>query len=205
MKNLFKKNDPTNKNWPVKKTVFTCTLIIISISFALFFYFQQQTESEIKESIFEQQQKNQMDKTKAIAENVESTLNLIMAKLEGLSTSEVLRQGNFQSADTREILNDRFEQINDITPIDRLFLIDENGTSKMNAANRDLPPYTGVNFHHFKWIRESKDSLSPVFSDTYTGLDGKYKIGLAYPVVVNSSKGGYAGSIVVVMPASEFL
>ncbi|HYZ95039.1 MAG TPA: hypothetical protein VE524_00325, partial [Nitrososphaeraceae archaeon] len=97
---MFEKKDLNNKNWPVKKTVFICTLIIISISFALFFYFQNQTESEIKESIFEQQQKNQIDKTKAIAENVESTLNLIMAKLEGLSTSGVLRQGNFQSANT---------------------------------------------------------------------------------------------------------
>ena len=47
---------------------------------------------------------------------------------------------------------------------------------------------------------ESKDSLSSVFSDTYTGMDGKYKIGLAYPVRVNSSKGGYVGSIVVVCP-----
>ena len=164
-------------------------MIIISISFALFFYFQDRTESEIKEGIFEQQQKNQIDKTKAIAENVESTLNLIMAKLEGLSTSKVLQQGNLQSASTAEILNDRFEQINDITPIDRLLLIDKNGTSKMNAGEKGLPPYIGVNFHHFEWIRESKDSLSPVFSDTYTGMDGKLKIGLAYPVVVNSTKG----------------
>ncbi len=43
-----------------------------------------------------------------------------------------------------------------------------------------------------------------MFSDTYTGMDGKYKIGLAYPALVNSSNGGYVGSIVVVMPASEF-
>lgn len=165
-------------------------MIIISISFALFFYFQNQTESEIKESIFEQQQKNQIDKTKAIAENVESTLNLIMAKLEGLSTSEVLQQGTFQSANTGEILNDRFEQINDITPIDRLFLIDKNGTSKMNAGKKGLPSFIGVNFHNFEWIRESKDSLSPVFSDTYTGIDGKHKIGMAYPILVDGTKGG---------------
>ena len=157
------RKDPNNKNWPVKKTVFTCTLIIISISFALFFYFQDRTEIEIKESIFEQQQKNQIDKTKAIAENVESTLNLITAKLEGLSTSKVLQQGNFQSATTAEILNDRFEQINDITPIDRPFLIDKNGTSKMNAGEQGLLPFIGVNSHHFEWNRESKDSLSPVF------------------------------------------
>ncbi len=204
MKNLFNNTAPNNKSWPVKKTVFICTLIIISISFALFFYFQNQTEREIKESIFEQQQKNQIDKTKAIAEYVESTLNLIMAKIEGLATSEALQQGNFQSANTGKILNDRFEQINDITPIDRLFLIDKNGTSKMNVAKKGLPPYIGVNFHHFEWIRESKYNISPVFSDTYTGIDGKHKIGLAYPVVVNSTKGGYAGSVVVVMPASEF-
>ncbi|MDP8907242.1 MAG: hypothetical protein M3M87_03380, partial [Thermoproteota archaeon] len=101
-----------------KENCFYLHFNIISISFALFFYFQNQTESEIKEGIFEQQRKNQIDKTKAIAESVESTLILIMAKLEGLSTSEVLQQGNFQSANTGEILNDRFEQINDIALID---------------------------------------------------------------------------------------
>lgn len=170
------RKDPNIKNWSVKKTVFTCTLIIISISFALFFYFLDRTEIEIKESIFEQQQKNQIDKTKAIAENVESTLNLITAKLEGLSTSKVLQQGNFQSATTTEILNDRFEQINDITPIDRPFLIDKNGTPKMNVGEKGIPPFIGVIFHHFEWNRESKDSLSPVFSDTYTGMDGKTQI-----------------------------
>ncbi len=179
-------------------------MLTISISFALFFYFQNQTETEIKESIFEQQKKNQVDKTKAIAENVESTLNLIMAKLEGLSSSEALQQGDFSSAHAGEILEDRFGQIDDITPIDRLFILDEKGIAKRAVAKEGLPQYIGVNFNYFEWIRESKDTLSPVFSDTYIGRDGKYKIGLAYPVVVNNTREEHVGSIVVVIPASEF-
>lgn len=75
---------------------------------------------------------------------------LIMAKLEGLSTSEVLQQGNFQSANTGEILNDRFEQINDIAPIDRIFLVDKNGTSKMKAAKKGLPPVCWGQFSPFQ-------------------------------------------------------
>ncbi len=93
-----------------------------------------------------------------------------MAKLEGLSTSEVLQHGNFQSTNTGEILNDRFEQINDITPIDRLFLIDKNGTSKMNAAVKGLPPYIKVNFHHVEWIRVKRFTISCVFR--YIHWDG---------------------------------
>ncbi len=127
-----------------------------------------------------------------------------MAKLEGLSSSGSLRQGNFLSTNTGEILVDRFGQIDDITPIDRLFIVDKNGTAKINVAKKSLPSYIGVNFYYFKWIFESRETLSPVFSDTFIGMDGQYKIGLAYPVAVNNTKEGYVGSIVAVIPASEF-
>lgn len=59
-----------------------------------------------------------------------------MAKLEGLSSSGSLRQGNFLSTNTGEILVDRFGQIDDITPIDRLFIVDKNGTAKINVAKK---------------------------------------------------------------------
>ena len=43
--------------WTLKKKVIVITLIIISISFVLFFYFQHQSEFRIRDIIFEQQRK----------------------------------------------------------------------------------------------------------------------------------------------------
>ena len=60
---------PNRKSWirkifdfifqSVKKTIILFTIIIISISFILFFYFQQQTEQSIKDNILAQQIQNQ--------------------------------------------------------------------------------------------------------------------------------------------------
>ena len=69
----------------VKKTVIISTIIIISISFILFFYFQQQTEQSIKDNILAQQIQNQKDATRSLAQHIQSDLNLIMAKLQGSS------------------------------------------------------------------------------------------------------------------------
>lgn len=108
--------------------------------FCIFFYFQNQTESEIKESIFEQQQKNQIDKTKSIAENVESALNLIMAKLGGIvAIRSFTAKAIFNLPTLVKSSKDRFEQINDVASIDRRFLFDKNGASKMNSGKNGLP------------------------------------------------------------------
>ena len=60
----------------VKKTVIISTIIIISISFILFFYFQQQTEQSIKDNILEQQIQNQKDASRSLAQHIQSDLNL---------------------------------------------------------------------------------------------------------------------------------
>lgn len=55
---------------PVKKTIIIYAAIIITVSFAFFFYFQHQTEQSIRDSMLEQQKQNQKDTTKAIAQHI---------------------------------------------------------------------------------------------------------------------------------------
>jgi hypothetical protein len=128
----------------------------------------------------------------------------MMAKLEGLDSSKDIQQGDFLSDNTGKILKDRYKQLSELTPIDMLFILDKNGIAKINVISNGNQSYVGVDFSSRDWIRESKDTLSPMFSDTYIGLDGKLKIGLAYPIVVNSAKEEYVGSIGIVVPAGEF-
>src|SRR3989337_2366690 len=51
----------------VKKDLIISIIIIITVSFAFFFYFQQQTEQSIRDSMLEQQKRNQEDNTRALA------------------------------------------------------------------------------------------------------------------------------------------
>jgi hypothetical protein len=94
IRKIFNKKNLLQK-FTMKRIVIFFALIIISISFTLFFYFQQQSENRIKNTIFEQQLKEQTDKTKAIAEIIKSTLFLIKASLQGLAYSIYLQEGDF--------------------------------------------------------------------------------------------------------------
>ncbi len=82
---------------------------------------------------------------------------------------------------------------------------DKIGISKMNTAKKGLPPYMGLIFTISNGSEGQKILYLLCFLiHTYIGVDRKYKIGFAYPVAVNNTKDGYIGSIVVVIPASEF-
>ena len=47
-------------------------LLIIGVSYGLFFYLQKGTEDGIRNSLFEQQEQRQLDSTKAISQHISS-------------------------------------------------------------------------------------------------------------------------------------
>ena len=204
LKKIFKKEKNGNQKLTVKKTAIISALTIITVSFGLFFHFQQETEKQIRDSIFELQQDNQIRTTKAIAENIKSDLNLIMAKLQSLSYSKYLQEGGNPSNNTYNILRHHYNQINNITSVDRLFLIDKNGISKMSSISKGQQDHKGQDFSNREWIKKTKDTLSPVFSDSFVGSNGKLKIALVYPILANNTKEGFIGSVGVIIPAIEF-
>jgi signal transduction histidine kinase len=192
----------------VKKTVLISTMTIISISFILFFYFQQQTEQSIKDNMLAQQIQNQKDSTKSLAQHIQSDLNLIMSKLQGLAYSLYLQNKDFQSSDTKNFIQSYYHQINSTSPVDRLFVVDKNGISKIDIVPKGQPSYAGMNFSYREWVRETKNSLQPQFSNGFMGKDGKYRIAITYPILIKNSSSGsssinYAGLVGVVIPARE--
>jgi uncharacterized membrane protein len=84
--------------------VIICIILIVSISYGLFFYLQDNTESNIKNSLFEQQKQLQIESTKALAQHISSDLDSIMARLQGLANSEYLQQGELVSANKTDLL-----------------------------------------------------------------------------------------------------
>ncbi|HXT85000.1 MAG TPA: cache domain-containing protein, partial [Verrucomicrobiae bacterium] len=201
MKEKMKQYYPNQ--WTIKKKVIILTLIIISISFVLFFYFQHQSEFRIRDIIFEQQRKDQIDNTKAIAEIIKSNLLYIRANLQGLAHSKYLQEGDYQSNSTYNLMKKRFDEINENTPIDRLFLVDNNGIAKMTILSKNQTSHIGENFSNREMARVAKNTLSPVFSSAYYGKDGTLKIGVSYPIISDISK-KYAGIVGVVISVNDF-
>jgi len=189
----------------VKKTIILFTIIIVTISFILFFYFQYQTEQSIKENILAQQIQNQKEATKLLAQIIHSDLDSVMARLQGLATSTFLQSQHFQLNDTKSFIQNYFHQINSTSPVDRLFIIDANGITRTDVVSKGQSSYVGMNFSNREWIKNTKDTLQPQFSDGFVGKDSQYRIVVTYPITIKSSFGStnYGGLVGVAIPTIE--
>jgi signal transduction histidine kinase len=189
----------------VKTTIIFFTAIIISISFILFFYFQQQTEQKIKDNILEQQMQNQKDNTRSLAQHIQSDLNLIMARLQGLAYSTYLQREGFESNDTKSFMQNYYRQINSTSPVDRLFVVDKNGISKINIVPKGQSSFVGTNISYRDWVKDTKNTLLPQFSNGFVGKDGKYRIAITYPIITKnrSESINYAGLVGAIIPTIE--
>ncbi|WP_415309669.1 ATP-binding protein [Candidatus Nitrosocosmicus sp. FF01] len=187
------------------KSVIIVAILIVIIPISLYLYFQQETESSIRNSIYEQQKQNQMDASKAIATHLESDIELILSRLQGLASSPSIMNWDTRSNTTITLLKDYYRIINSSTPVDRLFLNDRSGVSVLDIAPLNTTNYAGINFSFRDWVNQTKNTLSPVISDTFLGMDDKNRIAMTYPIIIKNSSGSfYNGLVGVVIPVNEF-
>jgi signal transduction histidine kinase len=186
-----------------KKVTIISIVLIIAVSYGLFFYLQNHTENNIRNSLFEQQQERQTESTEALSRHIGSDLDLIMTKLELLANSDTLQQGNLVGNKTTEELENTYHQINSRTLLDRLFILDKNNIVTSSIAAKDLPRFVGVDFSYREWARETKNTLMPVFSNGFEGRDGIYRIAITFPIA-NKNTGEYMGLVVASLSTIPF-
>ena len=186
-----------------KKVTILSIVLIIAVSYGLFFYLQNNTENNIRNSLFQQQRERQVEFTQTLSRHIGSDLDLIMSKLELLASSDTLQQGNLVGNETTEVLEKIYHQINSITPLDRLFILDKNNVVASSIAAGDLPRYVGVDFSDREWVRETEDTLVPVFSNGFEGRDGIYRIAITFPIL-NENTGEYTGLVAASLPTVHF-
>jgi signal transduction histidine kinase len=191
--NIFRPN--------TKEITILSIVLIIAVSYGLFFYLQNNTENNIRNSLFEQQKQRQIESTKALSNHIASDLDLIMSKLELLANSGTLQQGNLVGNKTTEELEKTYQQINSKTPLDRLFILDKNNIVKSSIAANDLPRFVGVNFSDREWARETKDMQMPVYSNGFEGRDGVYRIAITFPII---NEGTYIGLVAASLSTIPF-
>jgi hypothetical protein len=105
-------------------------IVIASVSYGIFFYLQNVTESNIRNSLFAQQEQRQIDSTKAISNHINSDFDSIISRLQGLANSIYVQQGDLSGNKTNKLMKEIFLPLSASIGVDRLVILNENGLSE---------------------------------------------------------------------------
>jgi signal transduction histidine kinase len=178
-------------------------LIIIS-SYALFFYFQNQTLQQVKSQLFEDERQRQIGTTQRIAGFIGSDLTLVLSYLDGISNSKYLQDDQLYGQEIRQFATEKYTQISET--VDTLFILDAQDVAVVGAGNssggsRTIAP-VGNDLSFRPWVRETRDTLKPVFSEGFEHL-GEYRVIITNPVIDRETK-QYLGLVGVSIPTEPF-
>ncbi len=177
--------------------------IIIS-SYALFFYFQNQTLEQVKSQLFEEQKQRQIGSTQQIAGFMGSDLTLILSFLDGISNSKYLQEGQFYGQEVKQLATEKYAQMS--KTVDRLFILDAKDITVVGAGNSSTGSNTiapvGNDLSFRPWVRETRNTLKPVFSEGFELL-GEYRVIITNPVIDRDTK-QYLGLVGVSIPTVSF-
>ena len=179
-------------------------VVIVSISIAsivTFFYSTYDVQSEIRESLFDQQRDRQLTQIQAIANNIQSDSELVFSHLRGLANSFSLQNGDLSGNDTENLLKETYVEISDIG--DRLFVIDNKNIVRLNIVPEGDDPFIGTDMSSIQWVIDARSNLAPTFSKGVVGLDEKNRIFMTYPII-NRQDGSYMGLVGVAIPTIQF-
>jgi hypothetical protein len=183
----------------IKKIGVISIILIVVISYGLFFYLQTITESNIRASLFEQQKMQQIGSTKDISQHIGSDLSLVMNMLDGLANSIYLQQGDLSSYETKKLIEEKYNEFN--TTVNRLFILNKDDVVTISLAKRsDI--FVSADYSFRDWVKETRNTLRPVFSDGFE-RQGIYRIFITYPII-NRTSGEYIGLLGTSIPALEF-
>jgi signal transduction histidine kinase len=187
----------------VKEISIISIILIIIISYGLFFYLQNITEHSIRSGLFEQQQERQVQATKAISEHIGSDLRLVMSILQGLADSAYLQQGALSGDKTNKLMQEKYSQANTLTAVDGLFIADKDDIITSNIVSKGQKSFINIDISFRDYVKETRRTLTPTFSNGFEGIDGKYRIAMTYPII-NRDTGEYVGLVGAEIPTIPF-
>ena len=182
--------------------IISVVLIIIS-SFGLFFYQQNTTEQNVKNSIFTQYKDRQIESTHRISEHISSDLKLIMTILQGIADSSLLQQGLLSGDRIDKMMQEKFSEVNNVTKVDTILITDKDDIATYEIVAEGTRSFLNIDLSFRDYIQETRNTLQPVFSDGFKGIDNIERIALAVPIV-NSSSGEYMGIVEAKIPTEAF-
>jgi signal transduction histidine kinase len=179
-------------------------VLIMTSSYALFFYFQHDAIQQLKSKLFEDQRQRQLGSTQQIAAHIGSDLTLILSFLEGISNSKYLQDKEFYGQEIRQLATEKYNEMNRI--VDRLFILDNQdivvvGIGNSNRSSGTVAPI-GNDLSFREWVKEVDETNEPVFSEGFEHV-GEYRIIIASPVI-DREDNEYLGLVGVSIPTMSF-
>ena len=180
------------------------SVIMIAVaSYGLFFYFQRVNEKSIRESIFEQELERQINSTKSVSQHVGSDLRLVTSMLQDLADSLYLQNEMLSGDKVSNLLEEKFNQLNSVTKVDSLLITDNEGVITTHKASAGMKTIVNIDISSNDYMKQTIERLQPVYSNGFTGIDGKYRIVITYPIQ-SMEDGHYIGTVVANLPTVEF-
>ena len=178
-------------------------VVIIISSFSLFFYQQNITEQNVKNSIFAQYKDRQIESTQAISEHISSDLKLLKSILQGIADSSLLQQGLLYGDRIDKMMREKFSEVNNVTKVDTIFIADKDDIVSYEIVSEGTRRFINIDLSFREYIQETKNTIRSTFSDGFKGIDNIERIALAVPIV-NSSSGEFMGIVGVKIPTESF-
>jgi signal transduction histidine kinase len=190
--------------WGIREFGILAVILIIISSYALFFYFQGETQKQLNSQLFEEQKDRQQGSTQQIANHMGSDLTLILSILDGISNSKYLQEGQFYGQEIRELATEKYAQMSD--RVDSLFVLNNEdivvgGAGNLTSGRSTIAP-VGNDLSFRPWVRETHDTSRPVFSEGFEHL-GEYRVIITNPVIDRETK-QYLGLVGVSIPTVRF-
>lgn len=180
------------------------SIIVIAIaSYGLFFVLQYNNEKSIRESIFKQELERQIKSTNSISQHVSSDLRYITSVLQDLADSVYLQNENLTGDKVDKIVDEKFRQLKSVTEVDGLLITDKDGIINVHKTSKGLKNFVNIDLSSSDYMKQTKSSLQPVYSNGFTGIDGKYRIAITYPIV-SVIDGHYIGTAIANLPTIDY-
>ncbi|HEY6884988.1 MAG TPA: sensor histidine kinase, partial [Nitrososphaeraceae archaeon] len=146
-----------------------------------------------------------IESTEKISKHISSDLNSILVALHGLANSVYLQQGDLASDGTKKLMQETYSQINTISVVDRLFILDKNNVATIFIVpnGQTNPSFGSDNISFQDLVNQTRTKLTPAFLNGFKGLDNKYRIAITYPILNRETK-QYIGAISALIPTVEF-
>ncbi|MGB9168943.1 MAG: sensor histidine kinase [Nitrososphaeraceae archaeon] len=178
-----------------KKEIGIISIVFIMIfTFGMFFYQQNITEQNIKQGIFNKFRDNQMDSTHIMAEHISSDLEVVMSILQGVTDLASLQDDETYDDRFKKFFEDKYLILSKITNVDGLYLVNKDGIVTYDRVAEGKKTLVNKDISTREYIKQTKNTLKPVFSNGFNGTDNVFKIALAAPII-NQDNGQYMGVI----------
>jgi hypothetical protein len=123
--------------------------------------------------------------------------------LQDLADSVYLQNENLSGDKVDKIVDEKFRQLNSVTDVDGLLITDKDGIINVHKASKGLKSFVNIDISSKDYMKQTKRNLQPVYSNGFTGIDGKYRIAITYPIV-SLADGHYIGTAIANLPTIDF-